>query len=368
MKILMVFGTRPEAIKMCPLVIKLKENSNIDCSICLTGQHKEMIEPIMDSFGIKEDYNLAIMRESQTLTSITTLILNGMESVLEKTNPDIVLVHGDTSSSFAAALAAFYRKIPVGHVEAGLRTGCTYSPYPEEMNRILTDRLAQYHFAPTVNAAENLKGEGIYENVYVTGNTGIDALKYTIKEEYKFKLNILNEIDFNNKRIILITAHRRENHGEGILNICLAIKKIARKYDDVIIVYPVHLNPRVGEIVYDQLGEIDNIILTNPLDVLDMHNFIKKSFLIMTDSGGLQEEAPYLGIPVLVLRNETERVEAVEAGTVKVIGTDEKNIYEVASHFLEDKELYAKVANSTNPYGDGRACEKIVDILLEKFK
>ena len=366
-KIMAVFGTRPEAIKMCPLILELKKHDDISTIVCLTGQHKEMLQQVMDAFGIKEDYNLNIMRERQTLTTITSDVLVNIEEKLIEEKPDIVLVHGDTTTSFAAALAAFYQKIPVGHVEAGLRTGNKYSPFPEEMNRLLTARLATYHFAPTSMNQRNLEKEGITSNVYVTGNTVIDAFQTTVREDYVFKTDSLKEIDFSQSKIILVTAHRRENLGQPLANICTAIKRIAEKYENIKVVYPVHLNPAVRSTVYEILGDIENVILTEPVDVLDMHNLMSRSFIVMTDSGGIQEEAPACGKPVLVLRTETERPEAVEAGTVKVVGVEEETIFAEACNLIDDPEEYNKMAHAVNPYGDGHASERIVAILGEKY-
>lgn len=365
MKVFVVFGTRPEAIKMCPLVLKLKENKDIECVVCLTGQHKEMLEQVMKAFGVKEDYNLNIMKDRQTLTTITTSILEKIEPVLKSENPDIVLVHGDTTTSYAAALAAFYQKIPVGHVEAGLRTGDIYSPFPEEMNRLLTDRISTYYYAPTQLNKANLISEGITDNIFVTGNTVIDAFQYTVKDNFKFSESELNSIDYRNQRVITVTAHRRENLGQPLCNICNAIKKLAEEYKDVIFVYPVHLNPAVREVVFSTLSNTDNVKLINPVDVLDMHNLLARSFMVMTDSGGLQEEAPHFGKPVLVLRTETERPEAVEAGTVKVIGVDENDIFDSAKKLLDNEEEYIRMAKAVNPYGDGHASERIVEAILQ---
>ena len=351
---------------MCPLVLKLKEEKSIDCVVCLTGQHKEMLKQVMDAFGVRENYNLEIMKERQSLTTITTSILEKIEPILKKENPDVVLVHGDTTTSYAAALAAFYQQIPVGHVEAGLRTGNIYSPFPEEMNRLLTDRISTIYFAPTENNKNNLAIEGINKNVYVTGNTVIDAFKYTVKDDYKFSNDALNHLDFDRNRVITLTAHRRENLGQPLKNICNAVKCIANEYQDVSFVYPVHLNPVVREIVFDVLGEVSNVKLIDPVDVLDMHNLLARSYMIMTDSGGLQEEAPHFGKPVLVLRTETERPEAVEAGTVKVVGVERNDIYESAKKLLDDADAYEKMAHAVNPYGDGRASERIVEALLRK--
>ena len=360
MKVLTIFGTRPEAIKMCPLVLEMKKHKEIiDCQVCLTGQHREMLRQVMDAFKIQEDYNLDIMRERQTLTSITTSVLEKMDPVLREAKPDIVFVHGDTTTSFAAALAAFYQQIPVGHVEAGLRTGNIYSPYPEEMNRLLTGRIATYHFAPTKRNEENLLKENVRKNIFITGNT--------VKDNYEFTNPILQKMDFAKNRVILVTAHRRENLGEPLRQICRAIKGLTEKYTDVKIVYPVHLNPAVRETVNQILSNNPQVELLEPLDVLDMHNLIARSFMVMTDSGGLQEEAPSFGKPVLVMRTETERPEAVEAGTVKVAGVKEKDIFGLADELLCDPEKYAKMAKAVNPYGDGHASERIVEILRKRM-
>ena len=363
MKVLAVFGTRPEAIKMCPLVIKLKQNKSIDCVVCLTGQHKEMLAQVMEAFGIEEDYNLEVMRDRQSLTTITTSVLEKMEPVLVSEKPDIVLVHGDTTTSYAAALAAFYQQIPVGHVEAGLRTGDIYSPFPEEMNRLLTDRISTYYFAPTEANKDNLLREGVSNNVFVTGNTVIDAFQYTVHDGYVFKNEELRSIDFKASRVVAVTAHRRENLGQPLRNICNAIKRLALTYQDVSFVYPVHMNPAVRDVVFDVLKNIENVHLIEPIDVLDMHNLLARSYLVMTDSGGLQEEAPHFGKPVLVLRTETERPEAVAAGTVKVVGTDEETIFKEAKMLFDDSIAYDSMAKAVNPYGDGHASERIVDII-----
>lgn len=361
-KIMVIFGTRPEAIKMCPLVLELNNYPDLKCKICLTGQHEEMLNQVMQSFELKEDYNLHIMKERQTLSTITTNILEKLDPILEKEHPDIVLVHGDTTTSFAAALAAFYKKIPVGHVEAGLRSGNKYSPYPEEMNRKLTAQIADFHFAPTENNKRNLERENIKENVYVTGNTVIDSFKTTIKKNYCFQNKILQDIDYT-KKIILVTAHRRENLGKPLENICNAIKRIAEKHKDVVFIYPVHLNPEVRKVVFSILEYIKNVKLLAPIDVLDMHNLMNKSYMIMTDSGGIQEEAPALGKPVLVLRTETERPEAAEAGTVKVVGVNEDTIFEEAEKLLNNEEYYNTMAKAVNPYGNGFACKTIAEII-----
>lgn len=364
MKVLLVFGTRPEAIKMCPLVLELQKHTDVECKVCLTGQHREMLSQVMKVFGIREDYNLDIMKETQTLTTITTDILEKMESVLQAEKPDIVLVHGDTTTSFAAALAAFYQKIPVGHVEAGLRTGNIYSPYPEEMNRLLTGRIATYHFAPTESNRDNLKKENIEKNVFVTGNTVIDAFKTTVSQNYRFHNPKVQELVDEGKKIILVTAHRRENLGVPLQNICRALLRLAENNPDIEVIYPVHPNPVVRETVQEILGEKARITLLEPIDVLDMHNLLARCYFVMTDSGGLQEEAPAVGKPVLVMRTETERPEAVAAGTVKVVGVEEEALYTAALQLLQNQDVYQQMAHAVNPYGDGHASERIADIVL----
>lgn len=364
-KVMSVFGTRPEAIKMCPLVKELEKHPEIESIVCLTGQHREMLQQVIDIFGTNVKYNLDIMRPKQTLTTITTSVLEKMEAVLQKERPDLVLVHGDTSTSFVAALAAFYQQIPVGHIEAGLRTFDKYSPFPEEMNRSLTGRIAELHFAPTENNRKNLADENVTKNVFVTGNTVIDAFQTTVKEGYEYKDPDVRAIDFTGKRCILMTAHRRENLGQPLENICHAVKRVVEKFSDVEVVYPVHMNPVVRDTATRILGGIDRVHLIHPLDVEDMHNLMDRSYLVMTDSGGLQEEAPACGVPVLVLRTETERPEAVTAGTVKVVGVDEEIIYQNACRLLTDREEYGKMAKAVNPYGDGHACERIVKHILD---
>ena len=365
MKVMSVFGTRPEAIKMCPLVLKLREQKDITSIVCLTGQHREMLRQVMDAFQIQEDYNLNIMRSRQTLSTIISDILMGMDGVLEEFRPDVVLVHGDTSTSFAAALAAFNHHVPVGHVEAGLRTFNKLSPFPEEMNRCLTARIADYHFAPTENNRNNLLREGVSQHIYVTGNTVIDAFHITVRSDYVYHDQQLNELVASGRRIVLITAHRRENWGRPLENICRAILTLAKRYPDMAFVYPVHLNPVVRETVFPILRAQENVLLLEPLDVLDMHNLMSKSYLVMTDSGGLQEEAPAFGLPVLVLRTETERPEAVEAGTVKVVGVEEDVILGEAVRLIDSAEAYGQMAHAVNPYGDGLASDRIVRHLLE---
>lgn len=365
MKVMSVFGTRPEAIKMCPLILEMDKHPEIESIVCLTGQHREMLDQVMDIFGIKAQYDLNIMRPKQTLTTITTSVLEKMEEVLKKEEPDIVLVHGDTTTSFVVALAAFYQQIPVGHVEAGLRTYNKYSPFPEEMNRNLTGKIAELHFAPTINNKNNLAKENILENVFVTGNTVIDAFKTTVKEKYKYKEPRLQKIDLEGKKCVLMTAHRRENLGQPLHNICNAVKSLAEEYQDMEFIYPVHLNPVVQETAHKILDGIRNVHLIPPIDVEDMHNVMDRSFLVMTDSGGLQEEAPACGVPVLVLRTETERPEAVEAGTVKVVGVEAEDIMREAKKLIDDEQAYDQMAKAVNPYGDGHASERIVKYLLE---
>ncbi|MBR1930202.1 MAG: UDP-N-acetylglucosamine 2-epimerase (non-hydrolyzing) [Lachnospiraceae bacterium] len=365
LKVMSVFGTRPEAIKMCPLVKELEKHEEIESIVCLTGQHREMLQQVIDIFGTKVTYNLDIMQPRQTLTTITTSVLEKIEPILQKEKPDVVLVHGDTSTSFVAALAAFYQQIPVGHVEAGLRTFDKYSPFPEEMNRSLTGRIAELHFAPTENNRKNLLQENITNHIFVTGNTVIDAFQTTVKPEYQYKDEDVQKIDFTGKRCILMTAHRRENLGQPLENICKAVKRIVEEFPDIEVIYPVHMNPAVRDTATAILGDMDRVHLIKPLDVEDMHNLMSRSFLVMTDSGGLQEEAPSCGVPVLVLRTETERPEAVEAGTVKVVGVEEAVIYENAKLLLTNQAEYDKMAKAVNPYGDGHASERIIKHLIE---
>lgn len=366
-KVMVVFGTRPEAIKMCPLVLKLREHEKIETVVCVTAQHRQMLDQVLKAFKIEPEYDLNVMKDKQTLTHITSAVLEGLYEVINKEKPDLILVHGDTTTTFSAALASFYCKTKVGHVEAGLRTYDKYSPYPEEINRRLVTNLADLYFAPTQNNKHNLLKEMIEEGtIYVTGNTVIDALKTTVKPDYTFTHPILSKIDFN-KKVIFMTAHRRENLGEPLQNICNAVKEIATKFKDVEVVYPVHLNPAVQDVATKTLGEVKNVHLVEPLDVITTHNLINKSYMVMTDSGGIQEEAPSLGKPVLVLRTETERPEAVVAGTVKIVGTDKERIIEEASKLLTDEKEYAKMSKAANPYGDGKACERIVDAILYYF-
>lgn len=365
MKVMSVFGTRPEAIKMCPLIKQMEQEREIESIVCLTGQHREMLQQVIELFGTRVHYNLDIMQPQQTLATISISVLEKLERVLRKEQPDIVLVHGDTSTSFIAALSAFYQHIPVGHVEAGLRTFDKYSPFPEEMNRCLTGRIADLHFAPTERNRENLLNENISEGIYLTGNTVIDAFATTVKREYRYKNAELKKLDLDGKRCILMTAHRRENLGQPIENICHAVRQLVLKYPDVEVIYPVHMNPVIRETAERILGDLAQVHLTWPLDVEDMHNLLARSYLVMTDSGGLQEEAPSCGVPVLVLRTETERPEAVEAGTVKVVGVDKDTIYKQACLLLDNREEYYKMAKAVNPYGDGHASERIVKILLQ---
>ncbi len=364
-KVLSVFGTRPEAIKMCPLVKELEKSDKIESVVCVTAQHRQMLDQVLEIFDVKPDYDLNLMKERQTLTTITTTVLTELEHVLKEVQPDIVLVHGDTTTSSTAALAAFYQQIPVGHVEAGLRTYDIYSPFPEEMNRKIISQIAELFFAPTENNKKNLEKENIYHNISVTGNTVIDSFQYTVKEGYEFKNEELKTIDFSKNRFVLMTAHRRENLGKPLENICNAVKRLVQNNADIEVVYPVHLNPAVRETVFSILGNMDRVHLIDPLDVEDMHNAMSKSFLVMTDSGGLQEEGPSFGIPVIVLRTETERPEAVEAGTVVIAGVEEENIYNLANTLLNNEEEYHKMAHAINPYGDGHASERIVKEIIE---
>lgn len=367
-KVMTVFGTRPEAIKMAPLAIELEKNPEIESIVCVTAQHREMLDQVLDLFEIKPDYDLDIMKERQSLLGITTRVLEGLDEVIKEAKPDIVLVHGDTTTSFVGALAAFYNQVTVGHVEAGLRTYDKYSPFPEEMNRNLTGRIADMHFSPTVQNRENLLKENISaDDIYITGNTVIDALKTTVRKDYTFQNDVLNQLDFENKRVIVVTAHRRENLGEPLENICNALKQIVTEYEDVELVYPVHLNPAVRETVFGILGDVSGVHLIDPVTVDDLHNAIDRSFMVMTDSGGIQEEAPALAKPVLVLRRETERPEAVKAGTVKLAGVDKEVIISMAKDLLDNEESYKKMAHAANPYGDGNASERIIKAILYKY-
>ncbi len=361
-KIMLVFGTRPEGIKMCPLVNELKKRQNIETIVCVTGQHREMLKQVLDTFNVVPDYDLDIMKNKQTLFDVTTNILSKIKNVLEEVNPDVVLVHGDTTTTFVTSLACFYLQIPVGHVEAGLRTYNIYSPFPEEFNRQAVGIISKYNFAPTEMAKKNLVNEGKkIENIYVTGNTAIDALKTTVKPDYSHP-----ELDWaKDSRLILITAHRRENLGEPMRHMFRAIKRVMDEHKDVKAIYPIHMNPAVRDIANSILGDDDRIHIIEPLDVLDFHNFLARSYLILTDSGGIQEEAPSLGKPVLVMRDTTERPEGVKAGTLKLVGTEETTIYSEFSKLLSDQSEYERMSHASNPYGDGFACKRIADILEE---
>ena len=365
-RVLSVFGTRPEAIKMSPLAIELGRREGIKSQVCVTAQHREMLDGVLSVFGVAPDYDLDIMRPGQTLADITSRVLSGLGGVFESARPDLVLVHGDTTTTFAAALAAFYAKIPCGHVEAGLRTFDRWSPYPEEMNRRLAGQLCTLHFAPTARNAENLRREGVEGGVFVTGNTVIDALAYTARGE-GFSSPQLRALDFSGRRVIALTCHRRENYGRPMENIFAAVREIAERHPEVLIVYPVHLSPAVRECAGRLLGGVDNIALIEPLDAVDMHRLMARSYLVMTDSGGIQEEAPALGKPVLVLRRETERPEAVEAGTVALAGTETADIVRLAETLLADGAAYARMAHAVNPYGDGHACRRIADAIEYSF-
>lgn len=363
-KVLVTFGTRPEAIKMCPIVKALYEKDTLKTIICITGQHKEMLQAVLRTFGIKEDYNLDIMKENQTLFDITIKILEKIKVVLEKEKPDIVLVHGDTTTTFATSLACFYLKIPVGHIEAGLRTYDIYSPFPEEVNRQMVGIVARLHFAPTELSKQNLLKEGKdEETIYVTGNTAIDALNTTVKEEYQH-----NELEWaKGSRLILLTAHRRENLGQPMYQMFRAIKRVLEEVQDIKVLYPIHMNPTVRKIAHEVFGESDKIHLIEPMDVIDFHNILAKSYVVITDSGGIQEEAPALGKPVLVMRDTTERPEGVKAGTLKLVGTEEENIYYELKRLLTDSVEYSNMSQANNPYGDGNASQRIVNILEQEL-
>lgn len=364
MKVVTVFGTRPEAIKMCPLVKVLEKTKLIESIVCITGQHRQMLDQMLQIFHVTPDYDLNVMKTNQTLTSLTANILLNMEAVLDKEEPDLVLVHGDTTTSFVVALAAFYKQIPVGHVEAGLRSFDKYSPFPEEMNRCLTARIAELHFAPTKLNASNLRKEGIKKNIFVTGNTVIDAFQMTIQPDYHYEQEEIELVLQRAKRTILVTAHRRENLGEPLEQICRAILRIVKEQNDVEVIYPVHLNPKVRKTVFEQLNHEDRIHLIDPVDVLDMHNMMSHCYLIMTDSGGIQEEASSLGIPTVLLRKETERTEAIQAGIVILAGVEEQSIYEITTNLLTNSEDYHSMAKRTSIYGDGTSSQQIVDEIL----
>ncbi len=364
-KVMSIFGTRPEAIKMAPLVKELERRKEIESIVCVTAQHREMLDQVLNTFDIKPDYDLNIMKQGQSLADVTIRALVGLEEVIKEVKPDIVLVHGDTTTTFAGALAAFYNQVAIGHVEAGLRTYDKYSPYPEEMNRQMVDRLSDMYFAPTEISKDNLLKENIDESkIYITGNTAIDAMSTTVDENYTHP-----ELDWINagERMILLTAHRRENLGEPMRHIFRAIKRVVDEFSDVKVIYPIHMNPRVREVANEVFGDADRVKLIEPLEVFDFHNFQNKSYIILTDSGGIQEEAPSLGKPVLVLRDTTERPEGIKAGTLKLVGTDEDVIYEETKKLLLDKKAYEKMSKASNPYGDGHASERIVDAIIEYF-
>ncbi len=366
-KVMTIFGTRPEAIKMAPLVKELEAREGIESICCVTAQHREMLDSVLEIFDVTPQYDLNIMEPRQTLSTITSKCLLGIEGVLQEVKPDLVLVHGDTSTTFAGALAAFYQQIAVGHVEAGLRTGDKYSPFPEEINRKLVGDIATLHFSPTVQNKENLLQENIAPPIFLTGNTGIDALKTTVRKDYAFITDLLNELDYANQKVILVTCHRRENYGEPMVHIMTALRRLADAYPEVHLVYPVHLSPVVQEVAKEYLSGHPRIHLIAPLDAQEMHNLMARAHFVMTDSGGLQEEAPALGKPVLVLRRETERPEAVAAGTAKIAGTEEETIFQMACELLDSQEAYEAMAHAVNPYGDGKACTRIVDAIAWHF-
>ena len=366
-KVMTIFGTRPEAIKMAPLALELERRENIEAICCVTAQHREMLDSVLEIFKLTPDYDLNIMQPRQTLSSITSRCLTGMDEVLDEAKPDLVLVHGDTSTTFAGALAAFYHQIPVGHVEAGLRTYDKWSPFPEEMNRKMVGSIADLHFCPTVSNQENLAKENIVTGVFRTGNTVIDALQTTVVENFTFSDEVLNQLDYENRKVILVTCHRRENYGQPMTNIMTALRRIADANPDCELVYPVHLSPVVQECARKHLSDHERIHLIAPLSVDEMHNLMARCYLVLTDSGGLQEEAPALGKPVLVMRRETERPEAVAAGTVKLAGVEEEDIFSLACELLQDKAVYDTMAHAVNPYGDGHACRRIADAIEWHF-
>ena len=367
-KVMTIFGTRPEAIKMAPLVKELEGRPEFESYCCVTAQHRQMLDSVLGIFKITPQFDLDIMEPRQTLSTITTKCLLGMEKVFEEVKPDLVLVHGDTSTTFAGALAAFYHQIAIGHVEAGLRTYDKYSPYPEEMNRSMVGRMADLHFCPTEANRRNLETEGLKKGIFVTGNTVIDALNTTVVKDYHFATEALNQLDYSGKKVIVVTCHRRENYGQPMENIMSALRRVAETYgDQVELVYPVHLSPVVQEAAHRHLDGVEHVHLIEPLVADEMHNLMARSYMVMTDSGGLQEEAPALGKPVLVLRRETERPEAVAAGTVKIAGTEEETIFQMASELILDQNAYRSMAHAVNPYGDGKACRRIADGILYHF-
>ena len=368
-KVLSVFGTRPEAIKMCPLVKVLEKDDRIESIVCATAQHREMLDTVLEIFDVKPQYDLNVMSHGQTIVDVSNKVLTGVDKVIKECNPDIVLVHGDTSTTLNGALAAFYNQKPIGHVEAGLRTGDIYSPFPEEANRKLTGAIATLHFSATESNKANLERENIYKNIYITGNTVIDALLSVVDKNHKFDDKNLNNIDFENNKIVLLTAHRRENWGEPMKDIFAAVKELVIKNEDVNVIFPMHKNPLIRELANESFkGVEDKIHLIEPLEYVDFANLMAKCYLIMTDSGGIQEEAPALGKPVIVLRTETERPEAVEAGTVKLAGIKKEDIFNIADELINDEEAYNKMAHAVNPYGDGKACPRIVEHIVEYFK
>lgn len=368
-KVLSVFGTRPEAIKMCPLVKVLEKDDRIESIVCATAQHREMLDTVLEIFDVKPQYDLNVMSHGQTIVDVSNKVLTGVDKVIKECNPDIVLVHGDTSTTLNGALAAFYNKKTIGHVEAGLRTGDIYSPFPEEANRKLTGAIATLHFSATESNKANLERENIYKNIYITGNTVIDALLSVVDKNHKFDDKNLNNIDFENNKIVLLTAHRRENWGEPMKDIFAAVRELVSKNEDVNVIFPMHKNPLIRELANESFkGVEDKIHLIEPLEYVDFANLMAKCYLIMTDSGGIQEEAPALGKPVIVLRTETERPEAVEAGTVKLAGIKKEDIFNIADELINDEEAYNKMAHAVNPYGDGKACPRIVEHIVEYFK
>lgn len=368
LRVMSIFGTRPEAIKMAPVVKALEQAEDMESIVTVTAQHREMLDQVLDLFQIKPDYDLNIMSKGQTLYEVTERALHGLKEVLQEAKPDVVLVHGDTTTTFVGALASFYGQIPVGHVEAGLRTGDIYSPFPEEMNRKMTGALTSIHFAPTDGAESNLLKENISpEKIYVTGNTVIDALKTTVKKDYHFEDDRLNQLDYDNRKIVLVTTHRRENLGEPMKHVYQAIRRLIGEFPEVEVIFPVHKNQKVRDIANEELGNVERVHMIEPLDYEPFANLMARSYLVLTDSGGIQEEAPSLGKPVLVLRNTTERPEAVEAGTVKLIGTDSSVIYATASELLRNEAAYEAMSNAVNPYGDGKAAERILQALRFVF-
>lgn len=368
-KVLSVFGTRPEAIKMCPLVKVLEKDDRIESIVCATAQHREMLDTVLDIFDVKPQYDLNVMSHGQTIVDVSNKVLTGVDKVIKECNPDIVLVHGDTSTTLNGALAAFYNQKPIGHVEAGLRTGDIYSPFPEEANRKLTGAIANLHFSATESNKANLERENIYKNIYITGNTVIDALLSVVDKNHKFDDKNLNNIDFENNKIVLLTAHRRENWGEPMKDIFAAVRELVTKNEDVNVIFPMHKNPLIRELANESFKDVeDKIHLIEPLEYVDFANLMAKCYLIMTDSGGIQEEAPALGKPVIVLRTETERPEAVEAGTVKLAGIKKEDIFNIADELINDEEAYNKMAHAVNPYGDGKACPRIAEHIVEYFK